>query len=123
MSGVSPADTMVANFSNAWLHGRDVISTFTPGLAASKLFTMPLSVSVRSGLVMTSVSFRVVWATALPAKVVASAVASSRRWIMVFPLSLSCLKRVRPLRRKVRLAHLRLPDGLGEIGDERILTL
>ncbi len=55
-SGTSPAETMVANFWKASLHGREMISTLVPGLAASNFETMPFSVSVRSGLVMTSTS-------------------------------------------------------------------
>src|SRR4029077_3842048 len=65
-SGVSPAETMVANFSKAWPHGREVISTCTPGLASSKVLTICFSVSVRSGLVMTSTRLRVVSARAGP---------------------------------------------------------
>jgi len=34
-SGVSPAETMVANFSNASPQGSEMISTLVPGLAAS----------------------------------------------------------------------------------------
>ena len=55
---------MVASFSNAWPQGRDVISTVTPGLAASNWSTMPCRTSVRCGLVITSTSCRVVWAWA-----------------------------------------------------------
>ena len=66
-SGVSPADTMVANFSNASPQGSEMISTLVPGLAASNLPTIDFSVSVRSGLVMTSTSFSVVSASAVPA--------------------------------------------------------
>ncbi len=60
-SGVSPAETVVANCSKAWPQGSDVISTVTPGFCASKPFTISRRVAVRSGLVMTSVSLRV-WA-------------------------------------------------------------
>ena len=65
-SGVSPAETMVANFSNASPQGSEMISTLAPGLAASKVATISFSVSVRSGLVMTSTSFSVVSASADP---------------------------------------------------------
>ena len=44
-----------------------MISTLVPGLAASNFLTIAFSVSVRSGLVITSTSFRVVSASALPA--------------------------------------------------------
>ena len=57
---------MVANFWKASLHGSEMISTLVPGLAASNFETMPFSVSVRSGLVMTSTSFKVVSASAVP---------------------------------------------------------
>ena len=56
---------MVASFSNAWPQGREVTSTFTPGLAASNLAIMPLSSSVRCGLVITSISCSVVSALRL----------------------------------------------------------
>ena len=63
-SGVSPAETMVANFSKAWPQGSEVISTWVPGLSFSNPATMLFSVSVRSGLVITSTSFSVVSAAA-----------------------------------------------------------
>jgi hypothetical protein len=66
-SGVSPAETMVANFWKASFQGSEMISTLVPGLAASNLPTMDFSVSVRSGLVMTSTNFSVVSASAVPA--------------------------------------------------------
>ncbi|MNV87976.1 hypothetical protein D3C71_1821420 [compost metagenome] len=66
---------MVANFWNASPQGSEMISTVVPGLAASNLATIDFSVSVRSGLVMTSTSFSLVSASALPAIRVASRVA------------------------------------------------
>src|SRR5258707_14416788 len=58
---------MVANFSNACPQGSEVISTWVPGLASSKVLTICFSVSVRSGLVMTSTRLSVVSAAAEPA--------------------------------------------------------
>src|ERR1700722_18070588 len=67
---------MVASFSKDGPQGREVISTRTSGLASSKVLTMLLRVSVRSGLVITSTSFKVVAASAegdvLSAKAAAS---------------------------------------------------
>ncbi|MNT14545.1 hypothetical protein D3C72_1495550 [compost metagenome] len=56
----------MANFWKASLQGSEMISTLVPGLALSNFETMPFSVSVRSGLVMTSTSFKVVSASAVP---------------------------------------------------------
>ena len=59
-SGAFPPATIVASFSKAWPHGREIISTFTSGLLASKAATVVFSVSVLAGLVMTSTSLRFV---------------------------------------------------------------
>ena len=86
-SGVSPAETIVANFWNASFQGSEMISTFVPGLAASNFPTSDFSVSVRSGLVMTSTSFSVVSAMALPAIIAANnAAVMSVFFIVLFPV-------------------------------------
>ena len=54
----------MANFSKACPQGSEMISTFTPGLASSKVLTIYFRVSVRSGLVITSTSLSVVSARA-----------------------------------------------------------
>ncbi|SCM76993.1 hypothetical protein KL86PLE_40799 [uncultured Pleomorphomonas sp.] len=84
-SGVSPAETMVANFSKAWFHGSEMISTLVPGLASSNVLTMPFSVSVRSGLVITSTSFSVVSARAVPAMSSVDSDAIANILFMKFP--------------------------------------
>ena len=84
-SGDSPAETMVANFSNASPQGSEMISTLVPGLAASNLPTIAFSVSVRSGLVITSTSFSVS-AVAPVARIAARAVAASSLFDYFTPL-------------------------------------
>jgi hypothetical protein len=82
-SGTSPAETMVANFWKASPQGSEMISTFVPGLAASNFPTMDFSVSVRSGLVITSTSFSVVSASALVAISVVSRAAVKSLFMVV----------------------------------------
>src|SRR6202051_4625323 len=69
---------MVASFSKDGPQGREVISTRTSRLASSKVLTMLLRVSVRSGLVITSTSFKVVVAGAVGDKPNPRAVAASQ---------------------------------------------
>src|ERR1700722_5921027 len=68
---------MVASFSKDGPQGSEVISTRTSGLASSKVLTMLLRVSVRSGLVITSTSFTVVAASAGSDKLIPKTVAAS----------------------------------------------
>ena len=85
-SGISPAETMVANFWKASPQGSEMISTLVPGFSASNLPTIDFSVSVRSGLVITSTSFSVVSAMAVPAIMVANNVAVISFFIVYSPL-------------------------------------
>src|SRR5688572_11479183 len=73
---------MVANFWQASPHGSEMISTLVPGLAVSNLATIDFSVSVRSGLVITSTSLSVVSASAVPAIMVAKRAAVISLFIM-----------------------------------------
>src|ERR1700693_6309763 len=81
---------MVANFSNDGPQGSDVTSTRTSGLASSKVLTMALSVSVRSGLVITSTSFRVVAALALGSRLSPKAAKASHNAALMICAGSGC---------------------------------
>src|SRR5690348_6162465 len=104
---------MVANFSKAWLQGSEVISTWVPGLASSKVLTICFRVSVRSGLVMTSTRLSVVSAAAGPA--MSSAAMPARRQDLSFISS----SRFRFCRFQVFAVSGRAGvEGLGQVGPQ-----
>ena len=69
-----------------------MISTLVPGLAASNLPTIAFSVSVRSGLVITSTSFSVVSASALVANSAARRCGDKQSSSCPFPSSSGCFR-------------------------------
>ena len=83
---------MVANFWNASPQGSEMMSTLVPGLAASNLPTIDFSVSVRSGLVITSTSFSVVSASARARHQRGGECRDKKLFSLSFPSSLVCFR-------------------------------